>query len=532
MGKVLKKNKLRRQKQIERTKTERSVLEICDHHPFIMSMYYAFQTEERLYLVLEYCAGGELFFHLSRFRKFPEHVARFYTAELVCALDFLHQNGIIYRDMKPENVLIDMDGHVKLGDFGLAKDNIWDPVSGARSICGTPEYMAPEVLNKVGHGSAVDWWGLGMLLYEMLTGLPPWYTKDRQKLFQRLRYAPLRIPTSMSLDCAGCVSALLCRNPAERLGAVKTDDIKNHDFFTKEQDFSWEALEARKIVPPINPMDGVDVGGEADKDKGAATANFDPQFTALAIWTDAEDADAENKQTSNLDAAASKGAASNRGGDAEEHFEHFEGFSFAGSGSLEVASGVEPAAADRFGTASGDDVMTGAGLAGDLSEQDEGRGAGGDDERAADLWTSPVQDSQIVPDPLVDTAISESDGCGATVKAPGDSSNITVSQASGAGSQSPVVTTSDQPIRLDDLSLQDSPPASSKSSSSSSTASASSTEIVVPVSASAFPADCTSDDAAFAAGFESHRLDEGGASLKDASTGRIDHEQPEEEASS
>jgi len=335
--KVLKKSKLRRAKQVERTKTERRVLEICENNPFIMTMSYAFQTEEKLYIVLEYCSGGELFFHLSRYRKFPEHVARFYAAELICAIDHLHQHGIVYRDMKPENVLLDSQGHVKLGDFGLAKDNIWEPASGARSICGTPEYMAPEVLNKVGHGQAVDWWGLGMILYEMLTGLPPWYTKDRQKLFQRLRYAPLRIPPTMSVECATCISALLCRNPVERLGARSTEDIKVHPFFTPQGHrtppapavplddsipppppaevdphfFDWKLLEHRELKPPIDPMEGLELNAE-DRNN---TANFDPQFTKLEIETDNEE---EEPATP---------------------YEHFEGFSFMGSGSLEIGSG-------------------------------------------------------------------------------------------------------------------------------------------------------------------------------------------------
>lgn len=321
--KVLKKSKLRRQKQVERTKTERRVLEIAADSPFIMSMSYAFQTDERLYIVLEYCTGGELFFHLSRYRKFPEHVARFYTAELVCALEFLHEHGIIYRDMKPENVLLDAEGHVKLGDFGLAKDNIWQATTGARSICGTPEYMAPEVLNKQGHGSAVDWWGLGMILYEMLTGLPPWYTKDRQKLFQRLRYAPLRIPSTMSSECASCVSGLLCRDPAQRLGAKTSQEIRDHSFFSPACGFDWMLLEARKISPPINPMDGLN--RNQAHDAKTTTANFDPQFLALAIETDCEDEPSPNagarvETTNDMNAAAGR-------------FAHFEGFSFAGSGS-------------------------------------------------------------------------------------------------------------------------------------------------------------------------------------------------------
>ena len=136
--KILRKQHLLKRRQVERLKTERTVLTICDH-PFIMKLHFAFQTSDKLFFVLDYCPGGELFFHLSRFRRFPERVARFYAAELVLAIGYLHEKGIVYRDLKPENVLLDAQGHVKLGDFGLAKENVWDPCQGAMSLCGTPE---------------------------------------------------------------------------------------------------------------------------------------------------------------------------------------------------------------------------------------------------------------------------------------------------------------------------------------------------------------------------------------------------------
>jgi serine/threonine protein kinase len=135
--KILKKEYLKKRRQVERTQTERKVLQAVNH-PFIMKMHYAFQSEDKLFFVLDYCAGGELFFHLSRFRRFPERVARFYTSELLLAIGHLHKRGIIYRDLKPENVLIDADGHIKLGDFGLAKTGIDHPCEGALSMCGTP----------------------------------------------------------------------------------------------------------------------------------------------------------------------------------------------------------------------------------------------------------------------------------------------------------------------------------------------------------------------------------------------------------
>eukprot|EP00903_Cladosiphon_okamuranus_P014163 g13162.t1 len=272
--KILKKGDVVRKRQVERTKIERRVLGNVEH-PFLMRLHYAFQTDNKLYLVLDYCPGGELFFHLSRYKRFPEGVVRFYAAELVLALKHLHDNNIIYRDIKPENILLDADGHIKLGDFGLAKDNVSDSTFGAQSVCGTPEYMAPEVINKAGHGTAVDWWGLGMLMYEMLTGLPPWYTKDRQKLFERLRGAPLVIPKNVSAPSASIIGGLLTRNPSKRLGTLGALQVMNHEFF---RGLDWAALLAKRIPAPLNPCRNQRQGSES-------THNFDPQFTRMPIDT-------------------------------------------------------------------------------------------------------------------------------------------------------------------------------------------------------------------------------------------------------
>jgi serum/glucocorticoid-regulated kinase 2 len=289
--KILRKSHLVRRRQIERTRTERKVLSVVNH-PFIMKLHYAFQSPDKLYLVLDYCPGGELFFHLSRFRRFPERVARFYAAELLLALGHLHKRGIIYRDLKPENVLLDAEGHVKLGDFGLAKAGIQHSCEGATSMCGTPEYMAPEVLAQQGHGFCVDYWGLGMLVYEMMTGLPPWYTTDRTRLFRRLRSAPLDIPTYFSQASANCVSALLDRNPRRRLGVTGIRAAMEHEFF---RSISWRALYGRRVEAPIRPCEGWsppgamaanDTDDPATGDLDAATANFDNTFTRMPVLTD------------------------------------------------------------------------------------------------------------------------------------------------------------------------------------------------------------------------------------------------------
>jgi RAC serine/threonine-protein kinase len=182
--KALRKDHIIKRNQVEHTKTERNVLGNV-RHPFIVGLNMAFQSKDKLYFVLDYCAGGELFFHLNKLGKFPESRARFYAAEIILAISYVHKLGIIYRDLKPENVLLDAKGHVRLTDFGLSKEGINSSSSGANSFCGTPEYLAPEILDRQGHGHAVDWWSLGALLYEMLTGLPPFYCQDKEKCSKR-----------------------------------------------------------------------------------------------------------------------------------------------------------------------------------------------------------------------------------------------------------------------------------------------------------------------------------------------------------
>ncbi|GMI15811.1 hypothetical protein TrLO_g2724 [Triparma laevis f. longispina] len=267
--KVLRKSHLVKRRQIERTKTERRVLSMVSH-VFIMKLHFAFQSSEKLYLVLDYCPGGELFFHLSRYRRFPERVARFYAAELTTAIGHLHSKGIIYRDLKPENVLLDADGHVKLGDFGLAKDNICHPTQGATSMCGTPEYMAPEVLQQKGHGFSVDWWGLGMLTFEMFTGLPPWYTTDKTKLFKRLKTAQLVIPNFISSESGVFVKGLLDRDPAKRLGADGVEKVQEHSFFGS---VVWKSLLERRLTPPIRPCEGLKLPESRDGSGDNPTAD-------------------------------------------------------------------------------------------------------------------------------------------------------------------------------------------------------------------------------------------------------------------
>jgi serine/threonine protein kinase len=268
--KVLSKPNIVRRKQVEHTRTERRILGKITH-PFIVKLHYAFQTDLKLYFVLDYAAGGELFFHLSRMKKFPESYAIFYAAEIILALEELHRNGVVYRDLKPENILFDGEGHVKLADFGLAKENISDAAEGAHSMCGTPEYLSPEVLNRQGHGNAVDWWNLGMVTYEMLTGLPPWYTQDKELLFERIRKAPLKFPAYVSRKASAFIQKLLNRDPQERLGANGAAEVKAQPFF---ESINWSALLQREIDPPFNPLEDQDA---------VDSRNFEPEFTALPV---------------------------------------------------------------------------------------------------------------------------------------------------------------------------------------------------------------------------------------------------------
>lgn len=208
--KMLRKEYIAKKNQIEHTKTERRVLETVKH-PFIVRLRYAFQNPKKLYFVLDYFPGGELFFHLQKSKQFPEDLVRFYAAQIVLALGELHKHNIIYRDLKPENVLLDNDGYIKLTDFGLSKENIIDTTS-AHSFCGTPEYLAPEVLKRLGHGKPVDWWSLGAIIYEMMTGLPPFFSRDREKLFQNIKLGELKYPNYFSPQCKDLLMVKINRN--------------------------------------------------------------------------------------------------------------------------------------------------------------------------------------------------------------------------------------------------------------------------------------------------------------------------------
>ena len=295
--KALVKARCREARHVRRARTEREILTKMNH-PFICKLRHAFQDDNVLFFVLDYCPGGELFFHLSRLRSFPEPMARFYSAEIALAIEYIHGHNIIYRDLKPENILLAADGHVRLVDFGLARMDITNPERGASSFCGTYEYLAPEILLRNGHGLAVDWWNLGMVIYEMLTGLPPWYTKDQKKLFERICHAQLSIPGSMSSRAAELITHLLVKDPKARCGARSgLAELRRLDFFG--EGFDWAALLAKKMAPPMMPCkkksieSAVSTFTVATNDSFRCNllsslcthyqANFEAQFTNLPI---------------------------------------------------------------------------------------------------------------------------------------------------------------------------------------------------------------------------------------------------------
>ena len=310
--KVLHKSNIVKRNQVEHTRTERNVLSRLGH-PFIVGLNFAFQTTDKLYFVLDYCGGGELFFHLGKEGRFTEDRSRFYCAQITLALEHLHSMNVIYRDLKPENVLLDAKGNVRLTDFGLSKEGVNAVDSGAHSFCGTPEYLAPEVLNRTGHGRAVDWWSLGALLYEMLTGLPPfcalgvgWHIftlvispppaprlfsyrctlpslslstpsqttdcRDRTQLFEKIRKGTLEFPPYLSGEAQDLLTQLLERDPQKRLGCGPGDaaDVKRQPFF---KCVDWDALFYCRLPPPFVPqiMSSID------------TSQFDAEFTSMPI---------------------------------------------------------------------------------------------------------------------------------------------------------------------------------------------------------------------------------------------------------
>lgn len=248
--KVLKKDHVVKNNAVKHTMSENHVLKNINH-PFIVNLKYAFQTSSHLYMVIDYLNGGELFYHLTHDDYFHESRAKLYAAEVVSALGYLHEHHILYRDLKPENLILDMHGHVCLVDFGLCKVG-WQPSTLSYTFCGSAEYLSPELLRGKGYGKEVDWWALGTLIYEMLSGLPPFWDEDEEYMQKKIISAPLKLHKYFSPEAKDLLRKLLNRDPEQRLGTGPngTENIKTHPWFNE---IDWVALERRELVPSFVP---------------------------------------------------------------------------------------------------------------------------------------------------------------------------------------------------------------------------------------------------------------------------------------
>jgi len=257
--KILKKSEVIYLKQVEHVKTEKKILEEIQH-PYIVNLVGAFQDDKNLYLVLEYVIGGEFFSHLRKAGRFPNDTSVFYSGQVALVFEHLHGMNILYRDLKPENLLLDKDGHCKVTDFGFAKKvdyRTW-------TLCGTPEYLAPEIILSKGHGKAVDWWALGILMYEMLAGYPPFYDEDPLGIYQKILEGKIKFPWHFDRHSKDLIKKLLTADLTKRLGNLKAgpEDVKKHKWFSS---LDWTALLAKGIGAPIT------IGAANEED----TSNFE-----------------------------------------------------------------------------------------------------------------------------------------------------------------------------------------------------------------------------------------------------------------
>jgi len=245
--KVLKKTEVSRLRQMEHVNAERYILSRV-RHPFVVDLFATFQDRYNLYMLLSYVPGGELFTHLRRARRFTPDVTRFYLATIVLALKYLHSFNIIYRDLKPENLLLDSRGYLRLTDFGFAKivdDRTW-------TLCGTPEYLAPEIIQSDGHGKPADWWACGILCYEMLVGFPPFYDESAYGIYEQILRGQVVWPRDMDRLSKDLIKAFLNPDRSERLGNLigGSQDVLDHPWF---RGVDWDALERCEIRAPIIP---------------------------------------------------------------------------------------------------------------------------------------------------------------------------------------------------------------------------------------------------------------------------------------
>jgi len=274
--KVLSKQEIVAKKEVAHTIGERKILQRSSECPFLLGLKFSFQSERDLYLVMDFKSGGELFHHLQKEGRFTEDRARFYTAEIVLAFEHLHKYDIVYRDLKPENILLDATGHIVLCDFGLSKPDLPKDAL-TNTFCGTTEYLAPEVLlDDNGYSKLVDFWSLGVLLFEMCCGWSPFYAEDTQQMYKLICFGKVKFPRGViGEDGKQFVKGLLCRNPKHRLGAERdAEELKEHPFFAS---IDWHALNEKQIPPPFKPA------VESDE----SVSNFDPEFTEANLFEEA-----------------------------------------------------------------------------------------------------------------------------------------------------------------------------------------------------------------------------------------------------
>uniref|UniRef100_H2TQC3 Protein kinase C n=1 Tax=Takifugu rubripes TaxID=31033 RepID=H2TQC3_TAKRU len=245
--KALKKDVVLMDDDVECTMVEKRVLALAWENPFLTHLYSTFQTKEHLFFVMEYLNGGDLMFHIQEKGRFDLHRATFYSAEISCGLQFLHSKGIIYRDLKLDNVMLDYEGHIKIADFGMCKENVFGE-NRATTFCGTPDYIAPEILLGQKYSFSVDWWSFGVLLYEMLIGQSPFHGDDEDELFESIRMDTPHYPRWINKEAKDLIERFFERDPTRRLGIV--GDIRLHPFFKM---IDWPALERREVEPPFKP---------------------------------------------------------------------------------------------------------------------------------------------------------------------------------------------------------------------------------------------------------------------------------------